>query len=519
MATYEMKYPLGIQDFEDLRRNNCAYVDKTRHIYELVKTSKFNFLSRPRRFGKSLLLSTIEAYFLAKRELFKGLAMEKLETEWTEYPVLYMDFNCGRFESEGELEAVLHNALSCWERKYGVEATNTTPALRFKNILEQVAEKTRQQVVILVDEYDKPLLQALNNEALNDAYRTTLKAFYGNLKSQGKFIKFAMITGVTRFSKVSIFSDLNNLNDISISEPFAGICGITESELHANFRTTIEEMAEKHCISYEEMSARLKERYDGYRFSIEKKEGIYNPFSLMNTFYYKTTRDYWFETGTPTFLIEQLQGKDYDLRNLQNETLTETTLKNTDSLFNNPISLLFQSGYLTIKDYDDRFEEYALGFPNKEVELSFLQCLLPKYVQKKNENSLNFISNFVRDVEKGKVEDFLKRMQTFFYGNDYRIAGDKEIYFQNAMFLIFRLMGFFTQVGRAANDGRVDITVETADYVYVIEVKLDGTAKDALEQIEEKGYANPYATDKRKIFEVGINFCSEKRCITDWMVA
>lgn len=514
-----MKYPIGIQSFDDLRNSGFVYVDKTQYIHQLNFGGKFYFLSRPRRFGKSLFVSTLEAYFLGKKELFKGLAIEQMEQEWTEWPVLYIDFNCGVYDSVKELDAVLDEAMTSWENKYGVQTEAETITLRFKQIIERVFFKTGKQVVVLVDEYDKPLLQCLDNKELQDKYRSTLKAFYGNLKSQGKYIKFAFITGVSKFSKVSIFSDLNNLNDISISEPYAGICGITESELHSYFKPTIQLMAEKNKLSYDEMNAQLKERYDGYRFSRTETEGVYNPFSLLHAFYYLELSDYWFESGTPTFLAEQLKNWNYDLRMLQKESLSDRTLKTSDSLFDNPISLLFQTGYLTIKDYDSRFQEYTVGFPNKEVELGFLQCLLPYYISKQNEDSSSFIFDFVREVEAGKLEEFLTHLQSFFCDNDYRVAGKKEIYFQNAMYLVFRLMGFYTKVERATSQGRIDVTVQTPDYIYIIEVKLDGSPEEALQQIEDNNYTRPFAQDTRKLFRIGINFSSKTRCVEGWKIA
>lgn len=367
-------YPVGVQNFEGLIHDGYVYVDKTALVYQLFNTNKYYFLSRPRRFGKSLLLSTIEAYAQGKKELFKGLALEKLEKDWTVYPVLHLDLNTQKYDSPESLTGILNDNLCIWENKYGARESETSLSLRFQGIIRRACEQTGRRVVILIDEYDKPMLQAIGNEPLQTEYRNTLKAFYGVLKSCDKYLRFAMLTGVTKFSKVSVFSDLNNLMDISLSSRFASICGITEQELHQYFKEDIRLLGENQGMSPEDTSRELKQWYDGYHFS-DKSEDIYNPFSLLNTFAQRQFGSYWFETGTPTFLVEQLKHCRYDLKRLTQEMAMADSLNGIDSMEENPVPILYQSGYLTIKDFNREFRYYTLGFPNKEVEEGFSKAI------------------------------------------------------------------------------------------------------------------------------------------------
>ena len=373
-------YPVGIQNFEEIRKGNYSYIDKTALVYKLVQSGKYYFLSRPRRFGKSLLLSTLESYFRGKKELFRGLAIEKLEKEWKEYPVLHLDLNTQKYDTLQALLDVLEENLGKWEDMYGSSARESGVARRFNGVIQRAAEKTGQNVVILIDEYDKPMLQAIGNEDLLTEYRNTLKAFYGTLKSCDRYIKFALLTGVTKFSKISVFSDLNNLMDISMSDRFATICGITENELHCNFKEDIIELGQKNGMTEDETKASLKAMYDGYHF-VENSEDIYNPFSILNTFAEMKFGSYWFETGTPTFLVELLQQSRYDLHRFTDEMASADSLGGIDTMSTNPVPILYQSGYLTIKGYDREFQVYYLGFPNKEVEEGFTKFLLPKLQQ------------------------------------------------------------------------------------------------------------------------------------------
>ena len=512
-----MKYPIGIQDFESLRTNDYTYVDKTSLIYKLANEGKYYFLSRPRRFGKSLLVSTLSAYFSGKRELFKGLEIEQLEKDWKKYPVMHLDLNTDKYDSKEVLEQRLNLFLSDWEEHYGRNINEVTLSQRFEGIIKRIAIKEGMPVVILVDEYDKPMLQAISNKELQTAYRNTLKAFYGALKSQDKYIRFAFLTGVTKFGKVSVFSDLNNLTDISMDARYQTICGITEKEMHEYFEEGIKFVAENNELTIEETCEKLRKRYNGYHFH-QKSEGIYNPFSLLNTFAKGEFGSYWFETGTPTFLVQLLQRDKFYLPDLTEQQVTADFLNSIDSIDESPIPIIYQSGYLTIKDYDKEFQIYTLGFPNEEVEEGFTNFLMPYYMNTGSEGGPMFIRNFVMALRLGKPEAFMKRMQVLFADSDYKIVGDAELYFQNAFYVVTKLLGFYVDVERTISDGRIDMVAKTKDYIYIFEFKYDKDAHAALQQIEDKGYAKPFAADKRKLIKVGVNFSRQHRCIDDWKV-
>ena len=396
-----MRYPVGIQNFEKLRKDKFLYVDKTKLIYRLVDEGQYYFLSRPRRFGKSLLISTLEAYFSGKKELFEGLAIYDLEQDWLEYPILHIDLNTANFREKGSLYAILNDYLCNWEKEYGKSESETTLALRFKGVVERAAQKKGRNVVILVDEYDKPILQTFHDKELQENYRNELKAFYSVLKTQDKYIRFAFLTGVTKFGKVSVFSDLNNLMDISMDQRYISICGMTQNELLYNFREGIEQLGEAYGDTEEETLNKLKIRYDGYHFE-EDTVGIYNPFSVLNTLAKLRYKDYWFETGTPTFLVDLLKMHNYRLPDITREKVSGDVINSVDSMSTNPIPVIYQSGYLTIKGYDERFKKYRFGFPNKEVEEGFLNFLLPLY-STAGSKSPYFIEEFVNDVKAGNL--------------------------------------------------------------------------------------------------------------------
>lgn len=512
-----MLYPIGIQDFGTIREGGFAYVDKTAFVYQLANRGQYYFLSRPRRFGKSLLVSTLEAYFLGKRELFEGLAIEKLEKDWVKYPVLHLDLNAEEYNRPKDLPIRINIYLKKWEAIYGANTDEESISDRFSGVIERAYEQTGQKVVILIDEYDKPLLEAIGNEELTKAYRSTLSAFYSVMKNQGKFIRFALLTGVTKFSKVTIFSGLNNLRDISMLDSFAGVCGVTESELHSYFNESVVNLAEENDLSVDECYAKLKQRYDGYHFS-KNAEGVYNPFSLLNAFEDKEFSNYWFRSGTPTFLTEVIRNADFDLTTIQTAKVSADDMGSTENPAYSPIPVLYQAGYLTITGYDPDFETYRLGFPNREVELGFMNYLVPTFIRKRDMLDKSFLEDFVHEVRAGKPEGFIKRLQAMLAGNNYQVAGEMEIYFQNVMYVIFRLLGFHTHVESATSDGRIDLKIETADYIYLIEIKLDGSADEALRQIEDKKYAAQFAFDKRRLFKIGVNFSSKTRGISEWKV-
>ncbi|MBQ6753980.1 MAG: ATP-binding protein [Bacteroidales bacterium] len=510
--------PIGMQSFESIRQNNFLYVDKTKHIYNLANSNRYYFLSRPRRFGKSLFLSTLEAYFLGKKELFKGLYIETVEKQWTEYPVLYLDMNSGIYDSEERLLNSLNYHLSEWEKEYSIQTKFVNPEDRFSNIIKTAVKQTGKQVVILVDEYDKPLLQTIDNEELHDKFKGILKGVYSVLKGCDKYIRFGMLTGVTKFSKISLFSDLNNLMDISLDENYTDICGITEEEIKTNFKEHLQAFAEKESTTKEDILSQLKAMYDGYHFSENISIDIYNPFSLLNSLTERKFRNYWFQTGTPTFLIKLLKENDYDLKDFSEGNITARDLTSKESMLSAPVALFYQSGYITIKDYDKELQEYTLGYPNKEVEQSFLEFLLPRYVHTIDDKSASYLSKFIKDLRAGRVEDFLEKMKVFFAGIPYDIIKDTENYYQTILFLICRLVGFYSQAEYRTSRGRMDMLIKTKDYIYVFEFKFDKSAKEALEQIDSKDYPLAFQQDERKLYKIGVNFSSQTKNIDEYII-
>lgn len=509
-------YPIGIQNFEKIRKDGYVYVDKTALIYQLVKSGSYYFLSRPRRFGKSLLISTLQAYFEGKKELFKGLAMETLEKEWVKRPILHLDLNIEKYDTRESLDNILEKTLAGWESLYGANPSERSFSLRFAGIIQRACEQTGHRVAILVDEYDKPMLQAIGDEELQKYYRNTLKPFYGVLKTMDGCIKLGFLTGVTKFGKISVFSDLNNLMDLSMDRRYIALCGITEEELYGNFEEDIHWLAAAQGMTNEETCIELKECYDGYHFT-HNVPGIYNPFSLLNTFSKLEFGNYWFETGTPTYLVELLKRNHYDLERMANEE-TDADVLNSIYGDESPIPVIYQSGYLTIKDYDRRFGIYRLGFPNREVEEGFIKFLLPFYTRMNKVEAPFEIQKFVNEIETGQPDAFFQRLGSFFADTPYELARDLEVHYQNVLFIVFKLVGFYVQVEYHTSEGRVDLVLQTDKFIYVMEFKLDGTAEEALRQINEKHYARPFEADSRKLFKIGVNFSKETRNIEKWLV-
>ena len=509
-------YPIGIQNFESLRKDGYFYIDKTALVYQLVKTGRYYFLSRPRRFGKSLLISTLEAYFQGKKELFTGLAIEKLEKDWIQYPIFHLDLNIGKYDAPDSLDKILNDHLELWESQYGTRPSEVTSALRFKGVVSRAYEQTGQRVVILVDEYDKPMLQAIGNQELQKEYRNALKPFYGVLKTMDGCIKFALLTGVTKFGKVSVFSDLNNLNDLSMWNKYIDICGISDKELHDNLEEEMHEFAEAQGMTYEQFRDKLREYYDGYHFT-QNSIGIYNPFSLLNAFDRKEFGSYWFETGTPTYLIELLKRYHYDLEHMAH---AETYADVLNSIYGDeePLPVIFQSGYLTIKGYDERFGLYRLGFPNREVEEGFVKFLVPYYTRFNKIEAPFEVLKFVQEIERGEPDAFFRRLQSFFADTPYELVKDLELHYQNVLFIVFKLVGFYVKAEYHTSQGRIDLVLQTDKYIYVMEFKLDGTAEEALHQINDKQYALPFAADSRKVLKIGVNFSNTTRNIERWVV-
>ena len=524
----DKKLPVGIQAFEKLRTDGFLYVDKTEYIYRFAKNNVPYFLSRPRRFGKSLLLSAMQCYWEGRKDLFGGLAIEKLEEAnagtdaWKWYPVFLFDFNCASYAEEGELESVLDNQLNNLERVYGRRNENAIkPNVRFQNLLQMAFEQTGSRVVVLVDEYDKPLLDAADNKELQDHNRSVLKGFFSTLKSFDNFIHFIFITGVTKFHKVSIFSDLNQLLDISLSKQYANLCGITEEELLRYFGPWIMRLANAQEMPVDECLAKLKKTYDGYRF-YPSAEGVYNPLSLLTTFFSDDFGSYWFETGSPTFLVERLRETDFDVRRFSNNTIyaSAAQLKDYTGEILDPIPLLYQTGYLTITDYDREVQEYTLSFPNEEVKYGFLNSMVPAYVPEWGSGAGNDIFTLRRHVESGRLEGIRNVLISLFAGIPYTKESDPfEHDFQTVIYLVFTLLGKYVQCEMHTFKGRVDCKVEAKRFVYLFEFKRDVSAASALQQIDSKEYALPFAADSRKLYKIGVSFDSKERKLVGWEIA
>lgn len=518
MAMPPVKYPIGIQSFEKLREQSYLYVDKTGFIYNLVTTSNCVFLSRPRRFGKSLMLSTIQAYFEGKRELFKGLAIDNLETEWPKHTVLTLSLATYRHGQENDLENILDNKFRIWEKEYNVEIMGLNLSSRFGNIIRAAYNVSGRPVVILIDEYDNPIIETMQDEAMREKHRSLLKSIYANLKDLDQFIRFTMLTGVSRFSKMTIFSGLNNLEDISFDDAYASICGITEEELVSNFNEGISGLAKKYSVSFEDAVAMLKANYDGYHFTDECID-IYNPFSLLNALKKLKIGSYWFQSGTPQFLVRQIQKSNEFLPEMFGEAVDETILSEVDTFETTPIALLYQTGYLTIKSFDFP-KTYHIGIPNLEVREGLFNNLAQYYFNE----SPTAISTNVRDVrrmlEEKRIDEAMERLQTFMGGIPYEFANKAtELHYENNLFIIFVLIGVDTCPEWHTSVGRIDLLLRLRNYIYVIELKRDGTPEEALDQIREKGYGDQFAADPRPVISLGIAFSTRTRNITAWQAA
>lgn len=522
--TKRRSLPIGIQTFEELITKNFIYVDKTQYIEKMVHIGKPYFLSRPRRFGKSLFLSTLRSYFEGRKDLFEGLAISKTETEWKKYPVFYFDFNIGDFTDEENFRKSLGIKFDRYEEIYGIRNPKaTSPADRFSNLLQQAHEKTGLQAVILVDEYDKPLLNAMDEPELVESFRKILKSFYGVIKGEDAHIQFVFITGVTRFDKVSIFSDLNNLNDISLDEEFTAICGITQKELEENFIPEIESLSQKNEISKELCLSELKKNYDGYHFSKDTKTDVYNPFSLLNAFYKDNIGSYWFSTGTPIFLTKLMRNINFDYTSLENEIeVGSRTLENYRLSATDPLPMLYQTGYITIKAYDKEYRSFTLGLPNDEVRYGLYENLVPLYAGYEERTDNIEVLNFVRAIHAGKVQEFMERINSIFAAAP-KATNQKryELDCQAFVWLIFKLMGEFVLCEVQNGKGRSDAVVWEKEAVYIFEFKIDKTAKEALEQINSKSYPIAYKNDElngRKIVKVGVNYSSKEEQFTEWLI-
>ena len=528
-----MKYPIGMQSFDQIREMGFVYVDKTDMVYRLATEGKIYFLSRPRRFGKSLLVSTLKHYFLGHKELFQGLAIEQLEQEWLEYPVFHIDFNGTDFTRPGSLLSVLEGYVATWEHDYGASPYQEDLGKRFAYVLKQVHEQTGRRAVVLIDEYDKPLLDVLdcniyatvdgNRIRLEDWHRSLLKGFYSVFKGTDEHLRFVLLTGVTKFSQISVFSGFNQPADISMDTRFEALCGITEEELYTVFAEPIRKLAAKYKVDEDEMKQMLKQHYDGYHFS-DNLLDIYNPFSLLNCFSSCSMRDFWFASGTPTYLVRLLKHFKQNINELIKDYHFPEEFIDYKADVEQPLPMIFQSGYLTIKEADPLTGSYLLDFPNKEVQRGFVTLIASSYLDTRTHSLSNWMLRSIRQLQQGKIQEFGEALTAFLADIPYSMRRkdserERERYFQYTFFLLLRMLSCFTvYIEKEQSQGRVDCIVEVPDYVYIFEFKLDGSAQEALRQIEEKGYTRPYATDPRKLFRIGVNFSSETGTISEFEV-
>ena len=513
----EMQYPIGVQSFSEIREEGLLYVDKTDLVYRLVKGTKYNFLSRPRRFGKSLLVSTLEAYFQGRRELFAGLAIAELEREWTQYPVLHVDFSGVNYSRKGKLEAILRDVLSSWEQAYCGEESNDIFEIRFKRVIMRAHAQTGRRVVVLVDEYDKPMLDAVDDEELLARNQQELRGFYGVLKGVGDHLRFVFLTGITRFAHLNIFSGLNNLNDISLDAPYAALCGITGEELQANLGGGVRRLAAGEKLTEGEAYGKLKEMYDGYRFSPYADEQLYNPFSLLMALSKGRIDHYWYASGTPTLLFRLIVKRRVSVAELRRCRMGLDGLDACDLGSIGLVALLYQTGYLTIASYSAAAGSCELAFPNGEVRAAFYKGLSPYLFRVEEFRGLSIQGMRDRMVA-GDVEELMGSLHAFIAGFSYNLRGDRESHFQDILVTIFYGMGLETYKELGVSAGRIDAAVLTPGYVYIFEFKLDRPAAEAMAQIEEKGYAAPFAMDRRAVVKLGVGFSSKTRNIAECIV-
>ena len=512
-------YPIGIETFSKIIEGGFAYVDKTEVIYRLIKSdSRYVFLSRPRRFGKSLMLSTMEAYFEGRKELFDGLWLGQAEeVEWVKRPVFRLNFVMASSDPE-VLTDLLDNTLKHWESQYQISDIAKSFGQRFFNIIQEAYHRHNQKVVVLIDEYDKALVNTLHDPETHEEMKAILKPVFAVLKGADRYIEFAVLTGVSRFSKLSIFSDLNNLNDITFDNRYCTICGLTEDELRRYFGEGIQSFAEEMKIGFDEMMQVLKQNYDGYHFS-DACPDIYNPFSIVNALSHQKILHRWFESGTPTFLLERIRNSDEDIRELLSPLVSARVLMNTSIADNNLINILYQTGYLTIKSYDAEMDEYTLGLPNREVSVGVYENLLPFYTGRDVAANDNVLRKIRRCINGGDADGFVSLLQSYMAGIPYTLTENKsERYFENNLFVILSLLGFEISTEVETSAGRIDAVLKTPKYIYIIELKLNGTAEEAMEQIRRKRYDLPYLADGREIIRLGISFSKETRTIEDWIV-
>lgn len=511
------KYPIGDQSFSSLIEEGYLYVDKTRFIEKIITEGKYYFLGRPRRFGKSLFLSSLKCFFEGRRELFKGLYADTMDWGWEPYPVFHIALNTMDYTKPGKLDEIFNEHLRKWEMEYGQEHIAGDISIRFSNIIQRACEVTGKKVVILVDEYDNPLVDSLENEKLFEEYRNQLSAIYSNFKSSADYIRLVFLTGVSRFGKVSVFSGLNNIRDVSFENEFADICGITDEEIDAYFHEGISNLAKACGITHDEARNELKTHYDGYHFSSSMID-TYNPFSFLWAMTAKEIHNYWVLSGRTEFVSKQLVKYKLNLESFFNTHCSQEALLGIEPNSPNPLALLYQTGYLTIKDFDRRSKIYTLGLPNTEVKEGLIDNLLPYYSSIKKHEAPVVSYEMVKDLESGNAKGFMERIKALFAGYSYEMRLENENNFHNVIYMLILLLGINVETEHKTSDGRIDLLITTDKYRYVIELKVDSTPEEALRQIEDKDYTLQFATDNRQIIKIGASFSTVTRRLTGYLI-
>ena len=513
------KYPIGIQTFSEIRERNYLYIDKTQYLVDFIdKGYKYVFLSRPRRFGKSLFASMIHAYYEGRKDLFEGLAMGEYEKDWVKHPVLHFDMSAAKHMDTKQLDDYLDYLLLPYEEQFGTEENkDKAPNIRFANIVKAAYEQTGRKVALIIDEYDAPLLDVVHEELNLVALRRAMQNFYSPIKSLDPYLEFVFLTGITKFAQLSIFSELNNLFNISMYDKYSAICGISSEELHTQMLPDVERLAEHLHLSVDETFERLKRKYDGYHFS-KNSEDVYNPFSLIKALASGDIGDYWFDSGTPTYIIKLLQKYNVGLRDLTGQDAGVSDFDVSPENMTTALPLLYQSGYLTIKHYEPMIDLYTLGYPNEEVRTGMVRSLAANYLTPAEGTNSSFVIKFVKAVIADDMEQALTLMRAYLAGVSYRLSNKTERDVQTIFYLVFSLIGSFIKVEEESAHGRADVVITLPSVVYVMELKFDGSADAALRQIDEKGYLIPYTADGKRLVKVGVNYSSEERTITEWRI-
>ena len=512
------RYPIGIQTFSEIRERNYLYIDKTQYLVDFIdKGYKYVFLSRPRRFGKSLFASMIHAYYEGRKDLFEGLAMGEYEKDWVKHPVLHFDMSAAKHMDKDMLERYLADMLTDQEAVFGYKSEKQDPNIRLKDLVVTANRLTGRKVALIIDEYDAPLLDVVHEELNLVALRRAMQNFYSPIKSLDPYLEFVFLTGITKFAQLSIFSELNNLFNISMYDKYSAICGISSEELHTQMLPDVECLAEHLHLSMDETFERLKRKYDGYHFS-KNSEDVYNPFSLIKALASGDIGDYWFDSGTPTYIIKLLQKYNVGLRDLTGQDAGVSDFDVSPENMTTALPLLYQSGYLTIKHYEPMIDLYTLGYPNEEVRTGMVRSLAANYLTPAEGTNSSFVIKFVKAVIADDMEQALTLMRAYLAGVSYRLSNKTERDVQTIFYLVFSLIGSFIKVEEESAHGRADVVITLPSVVYVMELKFDGSADAALRQIDEKGYLIPYTADGKRLVKVGVNYSSEERTITEWRI-